>query len=251
MNDKKTDSIPLNLTEKTSQKIQNLDEEQAEFMAVIAHQLRSPLATIRLVHQTLLENELNNLTEEQIHLLQQAEKRAKRIYDVTAELLKADDTLSPERAFEPKLGSIEQLIDEIVAELSVSLNAKELSLTCVYSDSPALVLFDKSTLSDAIMNLLDNAISYTPSGGAISVTTEYTPENITLYVTDTGVGVDEKDIGALFKKFNRLTTSKANHPNGLGLGLYIAQKVIEDHKGSISYQPNQPQGATFVIMLPV
>ncbi len=226
-------------------------KDQSEIISVISHQIRSPLATIRLANQTLLGDGSENLTEQQINLIKQSDKRAARIYELTEELLKASHDTSVGRDVVTSLGSVEELIEELRSELSVAINAKELQFLFNRDDMSRAISFDSSLLSDAITNLLDNAISYTPHGGIVKVETKYKLDSVTITISDTGPGVPKVDEDKLFRKFSRLEGASEHHAGGLGLGLFIAKESVEKHGGTLTYKPNQPHGASFIITLPI
>lgn len=225
-------------------------EERNEIISIIAHQIRSPLATIRLSNQTLLGNSEGNLTERQIHLLEQANKRADRIYELTEELLKAEGNSIFDRELELESCDLEAFIDQLCEELNVAIRAKDLQIIKEFDEDAVSFKFDRSLLSDSMTNLLDNAISYTPDGGTITVTTQYAGDTVGVTVSDTGPGVPAQEVPKLFKKYSRLAGGVEKRHDGLGLGLHVAKVAIEKHGGSIKYEPNQPYGSSFVFTLP-
>jgi len=116
---------------------------------------------------------------------------------------------------------------------------------------------DKTKLKEAIFNLIDNAIKYTPEGGQITVSLYHKTKDAStklaiIKIQDTGIGMEEEDIQSLFQPFSRSQTAIHTHTEGKGLGLFIAKKFIEDHKGKITvYSEGRNQGSTFTIELPV
>ena len=218
-------------------------DERNETISVIAHQIRSPLATIRLSNQTLLANAEGNLTERQIYLLEQANKRADRIYQLTEELLKVEGDSIFSRELELKTESLEEFIDDLSEELDVSVRAKDLQIIRNYDPTHKPFSFDRSLLADSVNNLLDNAISYTPDGGTITVTTAYDADVVTVTISDTGPGVPKDEVGKLFKKYSRLSGGVEKRRDGLGLGLHVAKLAIEKHGGKIWYEANEPFGS--------
>ncbi len=234
----------------SDEQLHSLNKAQSEVVSVIAHQLRSPLSTIRLAHQTLLENEQMNLTVEQIHLLQQAEKRATRIYDLINQLLELETRSGVGAPVALRLGSIESLLQDLLAQVSIEIKNKSLELHKLFADNRRPVPFDARVLSDAIVNIIDNAISYTPENGTITIATSYSESEALIKISDTGVGVPKDKVSSLFRKYNRFDNTGDSHADGLGLGLYIAKRAVESHRGTISYEDTKPHGATFCIRLP-
>lgn len=237
----------------TNQDNSSADKQNGHFdiIPIIAHQIRSPLATIRLSNQTLLENAEHNLTERQIYLLEQANKRANRIYELTEELLKADEDSMLVREPDLTESSLEDLCDALLDEMNVSIQAKDLQIVRAYDEDARPFSFDSSLLADALTNLLDNAVSYTPEGGTVTVGTQYSESEVTLTVSDTGPGIQSSEVDKLFKKFSRLAGGMEHRRDGLGLGLHIAKRAIERHGGRIWYEPNEPYGSSFMCTLPI
>lgn len=230
---------------------QDPDDERSELMSIVAHQIRVPLASIRLAHQTLLDEEMHQITESQRRLLKQAEMSAKRIDNLIGELfhLSIIEQTAKNPQFTP--GSLEHLLDEVVDVLSLQAKQKDITLKRSYAQEPNIVRFDYNKLQEAISNLVDNAIRYTPQGGFITVSTEYDESHAKVHVADTGIGIDNEHVEKLFKKFARLENSKTINPEGLGLGLYITEQIVSRHGGVLQHAQNAPSGTVFTIVLPL
>lgn len=227
------------------------EAERAENVSMAVHQLRSPLASIRLAHQSLMQDKSHNLTKEQIHLLEQAESRAGRMYDLMNDLL---EIARPSEPLPSKLivpGSVEGLLNDVIEKLDVQFKQREQVVIEEFDTELRLVPFDRELLQDAVTNILDNAIKYTPKKGTITVSTRYHQHDMQISIKDNGIGVADEDVENLFKKFSRMNNAIEIDSEGLGLGLYIALKAIEKHKGTIRYEHNGTQGSIFTITLPL
>lgn len=220
-------------------------------ISVLVHQLRSSLATVRLAHQALLDDREGNLTDRQRHLLRQAQHRTNRMLYLTDDLLEPDTHAQSVFAVDQRLGSVEKLLDETMEEFAARFADKQLKVTRQYGEKPVQVPFDHEKLLDAVRNLLDNAVKYTPEGGCIIVETSYEPEVMHITIKDTGIGVDEKSASQLFTKFTRMDNARFIDQTGLGLGLYIVRRIIEAHGGTLEYRRNEPKGSQFIITLPL
>tara|TARA_B100000508_G_scaffold138819_2_gene135651 strand:+ start:1222 stop:1947 length:726 start_codon:yes stop_codon:yes gene_type:complete len=226
-------------------------DKRSELMSIVAHQLRVPLASIRLTHQTLLDKEMHEITDSQRRLLQQAESSAKRIDNLIGELFHLSSIESTVDNPQHAPGSLEHLADDVINLLSLQAQQKDITLKHSYATEPKLVNFDHNKLQEAVTNLIDNAIRYTPNGGSITVTTEYDDKNAKLNVADTGIGIADEQVTGLFKKFARLEKSKTINPEGLGLGLYITQQIVSRHDGELKHSQNSPEGTVFTVILPL
>lgn len=223
----------------------------SEAIPILVHQLRSSLGTIRLVHQTLLEDKEHALSKHQRHLLTQAQARTSRMLYMTDDLLESSTDTPSVLQITKEQDSIEKLLDELLEDFGARFVDKNISFTRKYGLKPRLVAFDYNKLQDVIRNLLDNALKYTPSGGSISITSSYEENDVTVVVSDTGIGVPSDKQEHLFKKFVRMENAKYVDQTGVGLGLYIVKRVVESHGGTIQYKPNMPQGSSFIIKLPL
>jgi signal transduction histidine kinase len=109
---------------------------------------------------------------------------------------------------------------------------------------------DPDKLSQAVINLLSNALKYTPAGGAVDVSVDVRPSGTEIRVADTGVGIDSQDIPRLFERFYRADNSRSRATGGAGIGLSIAKAIVEAHGGTISAASQTGRGSEFCIMLP-
>lgn len=233
---------------------QNRDQHSAKHddaVSVLVHQLRSSLASVRLAHQALLDDKEGTLTQKQRHLLKQAQHRTNRMLYLTDDLLAPESDARSVFSVHLRLGSIEELIDETLEEFSARFADKRLEVTRQYGERPQLVPFDYEKLLDAIRNLIDNAIKYTPTEGQIKIVTVYEHDVVRITIKDTGIGVSDDDVEKLFQKFTRMENARFIDQTGLGLGLYIVRRIIEEHGGTLQYTPNEPKGSQFIITLPL
>lgn len=220
-------------------------------ISVISHQLRTPIASIRFALKTLLENKEGNLTKEQIRFISEAEARADDIQELLEHLLSEEKIEDSNKKGVKKEGSIEALLDEVVNQLTLQFDLKHLSLKKQYAPETKPILFNKEKMRMVFENILNNAIMYTPENGEVSITTSYLEGKCRIDIADTGIGVPVEGIPDLFKKYARLKNAVALNPGGSGLGLYIAQNIVNDHDGSITYHRNKEQQSVFSITIPV
>lgn len=231
--------------------LKRLDVEKSEFVSIAAHQLRTPLTAVKFANQMLSDGLGDKLDESQLHMLKQAGTGINLMFKTIEDLLLVDVLDYGNFKLETLPISLEMLTNEIFTELEDIAKSKTLSLVTEFGENPRPVMGDKRRLLDALSNIIDNAVKYTPVGGSVTVSTAYDNEFATFTVTDTGIGVPPEGIMNLFKKFSRLDNARRTDANGSGLGLYIAKKIIEAHHGKIAYTPNQPTGSRFIITLPI
>ena len=109
---------------------------------------------------------------------------------------------------------------------------------------------DRDEMAQVLVNLLDNAITYTPRGGAVTITATETPETVTVAVADTGIGVLSHDIPRLFERFYRADKARSRASGGTGLGLSIVKHIVENHGGTVGVESEYNRGSVFTFTLP-
>lgn len=232
-------------------KLRTLETQKLDFIAIAAHQLRTPLTSIRFAHQMLSDYIADKLLPEQLNVLTSARISIDRMFNMIEDLIVIDDIDYGELKLKYESVSIDNIIKEILLSLNEAVRIKSIQIKCTSKGTVKNVGCDSRRIRDAISNVIDNAIKYTPENGEVSILCNYLESTVCISVTDTGIGVDEQDIKLLFKKFSRLDVAKRIDANGSGLGLYIAKKIIERHVGSINFKHNVPKGSSFIISLPI
>ncbi len=149
---------------------------------------------------------------------------------------------------EPKKIDIANLVQNIAEDIKILALQKNISINCLLKES-IIILGDENQLKRLFINILDNAIKYTPHNGNISVDINRNDNYVIIAINDTGTGIPENEISHIFDRFYRL--KKFNQHPGFGLGLSIAKSVVEAHKGKIDVKSLQNKGTTFIISLPL
>jgi signal transduction histidine kinase len=228
-----------------------LDREKTEFVSIAAHQLRTPVTTARWAMTALQKNLSASLKEDQSDLLERAADSVERIFNLTEDLLELNRIDFGDTPIHPVPSSAEKLLESIVEDHRPQFEKRSITVEKNYASNPKAVAFDPVKVRDAIDNLFDNAIKYTPIGGEIKVATSYNSnDELQIRIGDTGIGVAKDLEDKIFQKFTRLGNAEAVDPNGIGLGLYVAKSSIEKHGGSIIYTHNQPHGSIFTVNIP-
>ncbi len=154
--------------------------------------------------------------------------------------------------FSPELISLEEMVSSIVEELKINAEKKGLYMKMVKPSEPlSKIMADQAKLRQVILNIVDNAIKYTREGG-ITFELKKLDEKEEVRVSDTGEGMDEKELNSLFQMFSRATAGTQLHAEGAGLGLYVAKQFIGMHRGKIWVESKgKGKGSTFIIQLPI
>lgn len=229
-----------------------LDKVKTEFISVAAHQLRTPLSGIKWTLNMFTGGEFGGLSDNQkVFILKIQEANDQMIHLV-------NDLLQSARL---EAGTVEYTLDRVdfgrivmnmAEDFRQEATQKNITLNAVVPSEKDLIVYgDAEKLRSVIQNLLENAIRYTPAGGRVSVTLSLSPhEEVTLAVTDTGIGIIESQKEKIFTRFFRGSNAIKIETEGSGLGLYIIKQIIERHGGSIRFESKENIGTTFTVLLP-
>jgi two-component system, OmpR family, phosphate regulon sensor histidine kinase PhoR len=232
------------------QPIVELSRSRDRAFSDLTHELKTPLTSIALVAENLLQR----LQNPELGWVEQMLKEIERLSDLVREWLDLTELeADPERFLKYESIELNELIESVWQTLEPI--AKKKAVTLNYSESEQITLeADKSRLIQVFLNLLDNAIKHSPAGGQILVQVNSTPDNLTIDIIDAGTGFANSDLPYIFDRLYRgdLARTRENTSNGSGLGLAIVQQIVQAHHGQIIAK-NHPElgGAWFQIVLPL
>lgn len=230
---------------RTNEKLRQLDETKDDFISMASHQLRTPLTSVKGYVSMVLEGDSGKINTNQRKLLDQAFISSQRMVYLIADLLNVSRLKTGKFIIEPKETNLADVVEGEISQLIETAKGRGLELS--YSkpkDFPALML-DDTKIRQVIMNFADNAIYYTPSGGHIKVELEDKGQSIEFRVVDDGIGVPKSEQHHLFNKFYRAGNAKKARPDGTGLGLFMAKKVIVAQGGTLLFSSFEGKGSTF------
>ncbi len=234
----------------TNEKLKVLDETKDEFISMASHQLRTPLTSVKGYLSMVLEGDTGKVTPAQRKLLDQAFISSQRMVYLIADLLNVSRLKTGKFILETTPTNLADVVEGEMNQLQETAQGRGLEL--IYEkpkDFPTLVL-DETKIRQVIMNFADNAIYYTPAGGHIKVTLKETAETIEFKVVDDGIGVPKSEQHHLFSKFYRAGNARKARPDGTGLGLFMAKKVIVVQGGSLIFKSEEGKGSTFGFVFP-
>lgn len=233
--------------------LQMLDEMKSGFVAIAAHELRSPLTAITGYLELLLDDGADYLTDLQRDYLNIMRDSAQHLLSITNDLLDLTriEAGRVELALQPT--DLVALIERVACKFTSQIEAKAQRLTLqVLSDLPA-ALCDSTRTAQVFGNLINNASKYTPEGGSIVVRLEYAAEEgfLLVAVQDDGVGISAPEQNRLFERFFRARSAAVTGAGGAGIGLYIARSLVELHGGRIWVESEVGHGAAFYVTFPI
>lgn len=226
--------------------LKEFERFKTQFIANATHDLANPLATMK-IRLHILQKSPERLNEHVGHLERQIERLEYLISELRtlSELDRGKATLQLEEF------DVNQLVTEIVEAQQPIAEEKQQQLTLDIDNNLPLILADRYKIDRVIINLIANAINYTPIGGQVTIQTITTQKYVTLSVKDTGIGIAEEDLPHVFERFYRTTRAQQTDSQGTGLGLAIAKEIIELHSGTIQVTSQVNSGTNFITELPI
>ena len=222
-----------------------LDQTKDDFISMASHQLRTPLTTIKGYISMVIEGDAGKVSKKQIELLDQAFVGSQRMVYLIADLLNVSRLRTGKFVIEPKKTNLADIVEGEITQLKETAKGRDLELTFSKPKNFPDLMLDETKIRQVIMNFADNAIYYTPSGGHIKVGLEDKGDFVEFTVTDDGIGVPKAEQHHLFNKFYRAGNAKKARPDGTGLGLFMAKKVVIAQGGSIIFKTQENRGSTF------
>jgi len=222
-----------------------MDDQQRNFMMAVTHELKTPIAVIRLNLETIRRHTLDAATQR--GLLDDNLREADRLEDLCEKILLSSRYDAGGVVMHPETVDLSALARETLAECARRHAARPLP-----SEIPdgLLVTADRLLLRLAINNLLENAVRYSPEASPVHLSLQETPASCRIVVRDEGPGIPDAEKPLLFRRFQRLGREETRRAKGTGLGLYLTRRIAADHGGSVWVQDNKPRGSTFILDIP-
>jgi len=227
-----------------------LDEMKSDFVNMVAHELRSPLVSIRQLNSVLLEGLAGPLDEKQQDFVRRGMNKIDSLLDLINDLLDVAKIEAGKYVQHQVPTDMGLIIEEIVALMGPRAQKQGITLTHSCQDLKP-VQSDPKNIEEVFNNLVSNAINYSPEGGRVTITARGLAEYMEVKVEDTGVGITPEELPKIFDKFYRVKHPKTREVIGTGLGLAIVKGVIEAHHGTIDVKSVIDKGTTFRILLPM
>lgn len=230
--------------------LEHLDERRRKFVSDASHELKTPMATIKLLCDSIVstENPDMDMVREFLNDLSDEIDRLTRLIESLLTLTKLD---SQETELKPVLVDLGVLLKKAEKKLSTMAAKKNITLyTEILTDDMQPVMIDYDKIWEAIYNVLDNAIKYSKIGGAVKISASANEDWVITEISDSGNGIPDEYKERIFERFYRLDDSRARETGGTGLGLSIAKETVEMHHGNIKVCDNDMGGSVFIISLP-
>ncbi len=230
--------------------LKELDKMKSDFIAMVAHELRAPIATVVQQLNVILNKMAGEITEKQEQLLCRAKERTKGVLDLIRDLLDLSKIEAGKMVQYKEPVSLHEVVSHAVELINIEAAEKKISLEFVSTSATPHINADRNSMEGIFTNLLSNAIKYTPEGGSVLVRLEDENSFVKISVSDTGIGIKQEDLSRIFDRFYRVKTSETRQIVGTGLGLSIVKSIVDAHHGSITVESEEGRGTTFTILFP-
>jgi len=221
---------------------------QTDFVAKVSHELRTPLASIRMFVDTLQEGVAD--PKEQALCLDVISTETSRLTSMIERLLRWGRMESGRWVYDKRPEAVDTLVGEALAQLEPQLAATGIEVDLRLPEASPAVNADRTAMVETLLNLLNNAVKYSGSGGTIRVRVREEKKRVLVDVEDDGPGIPRKEQRRIFERFYRGTDEEVARIQGSGLGLAMAQLVVKSHKGHIRVSSSPGEGTCFTLDLP-
>ena len=229
-----------------------LEIMKSDFISTAAHQLRTPLSSIKWMMKMLLDGDVGKLSTEQNDLLKKGFQRSNEVISMMNNLLGITEIDRDKLPFKIEPTYIDKVLEKLYDHYVE--NAKQKGITLILEKPKGelpLIRVDLQKINMCVQNLLDNAVKYTAKGGKVILGAYTKDKNIIIKVADSGIGITDEEGVKLFTRFYRGKRAINEEPTGSGLGLYIVKSIILKHGGEVWFESEKDKGTTFYIKLPI
>lgn len=224
---------------------------KSEFLSVSAHQLRTPLTSLKWSLENLFGEKMGRLEPLQKEVLKKALESLERISILVQELLNLSAIEEGKFVIKKEKVNIEEVLKKGIEPFDPQIKEKQIQFEMEISQKLPSLKGDSEKLKLAFQNLIDNAIKYSLKGKRVLVKVCVLKDALEFQIQDEGIGIPEKEKEYIFEKFFRASNAIKQNPEGSGLGLFFAKKIIEAHQGKIWFESEEGKGTTFFVLLPL
>ena len=249
-------------------RLKELDRLKSNFLATVSHELRTPLTSIIGYSEMLSEGIAGPLSEEQAEFVRTIHAKGEQLLALIMGLLDLSKLESGTMGLRQAPTRIEAVLGDVLSTLTPVARKKGVELTFEHDGASCELAADPERLRQVFVNLVDNAVKFTPEGGRVSMTSRVVDapaeddddagavllapvrKSVEVRVADTGIGIPPAERARVFDAFYQVDSSSTREYGGTGLGLSIVKRIIEAHGGAVTIEGNEPRGAVFVVTLP-
>ena len=225
------------------------NEQQDAFLNAVTHELKTPIASIRLYLETLKTREVSEDKRREFYDIMISDSN--RLLNTVEQVLQAGQTRERKNLLNISAINLEKLIKESIEITRSRYNLDENAIEFVGSANNVKISGDAAELQTVFTNLVDNAVKYSKDAVKISIRLkDQGDKNIEVHIKDSGVGIAPNELKRIFKRFYRISDVSTQKAKGTGLGLYIVRAIVKKHKGKIWAESEEKRGSTFIVQFP-
>ena len=229
--------------------IKNLAKMRSEFVANVSHELKTPLTSIKGFVETLREGAIEDKKNAR-RFLDIIQLHAQRLENLVEDILSLSAIESREEKWNFQKTSVVPILETIVGLYKDRFSNRELKLNLDLDPGLPAIYIDQPRIEQAFINLLDNAVKFTPAKGSISIKVYSDNGFVRIDFKDSGIGIEQQHLPRLFERFYRVDKGRSRELGGTGLGLAIVKHIVQSHHGKVLVQSEPQKGSTFSVLLP-
>jgi signal transduction histidine kinase len=223
---------------------------KSDFVSMVAHEIKSPLNSVLMQLNVVLDGLAGELTEKQKEILSRISDRITSLTTLSTELLDLSKIESGLINQDREDLNVSELIRDQVISYRETADAKSIRLVLQETATGARMMGNRVNIEEVVSNLISNAIRYSPNGGKVEVRADTKDDCVVIQVSDTGFGIPAADQEHIFDRFFRVKNEKTRYINGTGLGLAIVKSIVEAHHGTIEVESTEGKGSCFKVIFP-
>ncbi|QQS22049.1 GAF domain-containing protein [Candidatus Saccharibacteria bacterium] len=235
----------------SNKKLLDMDATKDEFVSMASHQLRTPLTSVKGYISMVLEGDAGKISPSQRQLLEEAYTSSERMVHLIGDFLNVSRLQTGKFMIDRRQVDIAKIVEQEVDSIRQIAATHNMSIIYKKPQRIPQLYLDEGKLRQVIMNFIDNAIYYSPESTSIVVKLGCEEGNVVLRVIDKGMGVPDDVKDRLFSRFFRADNARKQRPDGTGIGLYLAKKIIDGHHGTLVFESTLGKGSTFGFRLPI
>jgi signal transduction histidine kinase len=232
-------------------KLAELNQLKSNFISNVSHELRTPLTHIRGYLDLFNDGCLGELTNEQAVALDVMIRSEARLEELIEKMIQFSLEASGQFTLQMKTENFNEVIRHALKQAKIKALNRPVTLSIELGDDPCPVQVDQEKIQWVVMELVENAIKFTPPGGVVKVGLVKDTDNAQFYVIDTGIGISAERLSEIFEPYHQLDGSSTRHYSGVGLGLALAKKIIEAHGSKVQVTSEVDQGTFIQFTLPI
>jgi two-component system phosphate regulon sensor histidine kinase PhoR len=236
--------------ERAYEELKSLDKLKDEFLSNLRHELNTPLTSIKGFSELLYDRSLGPLNDKQASAIERVVIKTRKLQNLIDSLLFVSTSQNGTIRYNFEQIEVSSLLNGVVNVFFDKIKEKNMSIHIDFAFDSILVDADTTYLPQVFLNLMDNAVKFTPENGTITLSAFKEDNDVHVVLGDTGIGISENDIQGLFQKFHQIDSSSTRNYDGNGLGLYISKVIVENHKGRIWIESEKGTGTDVHVRIP-